>query len=54
MLTYIAILVLGLIGIYRIRYALLAMQRKKNEAAELSINIIPEETPQCKHFKKAG
>ncbi len=43
MLSYVAMLALGLIGIYRLRDALLALQRRRDRANNLSINIIPKD-----------
>lgn len=59
MLFYIAALILGLIGIYRFRAAMLIIQRRNDaKAASRSITasceIISEEQKDFKGFKRVG
>ncbi len=53
-MTYILILILGLIGIYKLRDSLLIIQNRRDAMENISVNIISNNSPQCKPFKQAG
>ncbi len=64
MLTYLAALALGIIGVYKLREGLLIIQNYNDEkeaallCAEIELNrtdmnIIPKNSEQCKTFKQA-
>lgn len=59
MLSYIAILIMGLIGIYKFRTAMLIIQRRNDarlarQNVSLSFAIITDERGDCNSLDRAG